>query len=64
MQTKKKYMSKIETYFGIVEKPLDKRNRNKIVYLIIIDEHNRKIISKLIDLKFLLNTTSSGSNSY
>ena len=50
MQTKKKYKSKIETYVAIVEKqPLEKRDRNKIVSLIIIDEHNREIISKLID---------------
>ena len=51
MQTKKKYKSKIETYVGIVEKQplLEKRDRNKIVSLIIIDEHNREIISKLID---------------
>jgi len=50
MQTKKKYKSKIETYVGIVEKqPLEARDRNKITSLIIIDEHNREIISKLID---------------
>jgi hypothetical protein len=48
MQTKKKYKSKIETFVAIFEKqPLEKRDRNKIVSLIIIDEHSREIISKL-----------------
>jgi hypothetical protein len=42
------YKRKLEWYVELVEKPsLEQRDRNKLVALIIIDEHNRDIIEQL-----------------
>jgi len=51
-QCKKKYLKKVESYVELVEKsPLNKVDREKIVALIIIDQHNYEIVCQLVDKK-------------
>lgn len=48
-KVKQNFKKKVETYIELVEKPgLSKLDRMKIVALIIIDEHNREIIERLL----------------
>lgn len=59
---KKKYMKKVESYVELIEKSLSarktaKNTRNKIVSLIIIDQHNYEIVCQIVDKKVKSHTS-------
>lgn len=49
-QAKRNYKKKVEAYVNIVDKQqLDKKERARLMALIIIDQHHAEIISMLIE---------------
>lgn len=52
IKCKQNYKKRVENYVELIEKPdISKLNRVKLVNLIIVDQHHREIIEKLVQKK-------------